>query len=599
MNREIEIKRHEEIITTGKLKNIKSESKIHICQHSDKCDICRVTKQNLKDGDVEFLLDAHKKVKESGLYNFQGCRITMNKKLNLPYLRSNLSDYKDQQICDFLEFGFPLGYLGDESLLHNIEKKDLWKYKNHKGAEEFPDSMLSYLEKESRHKAILGPFKSNPFNSGIKISPLNTVPKRDSSERRVILDLSFPKGAAINDFVSKEFYLGEKMDLVYPKVDDFIQLIKQKGQGCLLFKTDLSRAYRQLCYCPSSFNIVSFVWKKHIFCDTVLTMGSRSSAYCCQKFTNAISFILFKIGIYVLNYLDDLASAENGEKAIFAFKTVQAVLQKCGIDEAKNKACPPSTSMTFVGVLFNTETMTIEITHERLSELRALLTAWLNKEMASLKEVQSLLRKLNFVAACVRPGRIFISRMLKWLKFLYREEAKFHSIPLYVKKDILWWHSFLPLYNGVSMMLYEQWCNPDAIFSSDSSLQACGGFWDGKYFHSKFPARVADRGYSINILEMLAIIVCLKLWGKFYVGKRIQIFCDNESVCHCINSGKTQNEVLQSCLREVSFLAAIYEFQIKAVHLSSSANRIADHLSRFYMNPVHRDQFFELTKNMF
>ena len=134
MNRETEIKRHEEIITTGKLKNIKSENKIHICQHSDKCDIFRVTKQNLKDGDVEFLLDAHKKVKESGLYNFQGCRITMNKKLNLPYLRSNLSDYKDQQICDFLEFGFPLGYLGDESLLHNIEKKDLWKYKNHKGA---------------------------------------------------------------------------------------------------------------------------------------------------------------------------------------------------------------------------------------------------------------------------------------------------------------------------------------------------------------------------------------------------------------------------------------------------------------------------------
>ena len=125
--------------------------------------------------------------------------------------------------------------MGDKILLHNIEKKDLWKYKNHKGAEEFPDSMLSYLEKESRHKAILGPFKSNPFSSGIKISPFNTVPKRDSSERRVILDLSFPKGAAINDFVSKEFYLGEKMDLVYPKVDDFIQLIKQKGQGCLLF----------------------------------------------------------------------------------------------------------------------------------------------------------------------------------------------------------------------------------------------------------------------------------------------------------------------------------------------------------------------------
>ena len=62
-----------------------------------------------KTDDVEFLLSAHEKVKESGLYNFQGCRIAINKKLNLPYLRSNLSDYKDQQICEFLEFGFLLG----------------------------------------------------------------------------------------------------------------------------------------------------------------------------------------------------------------------------------------------------------------------------------------------------------------------------------------------------------------------------------------------------------------------------------------------------------------------------------------------------------
>ena len=56
-----------------------------------------------------------------------------------------LFDYKDYRICDFLEFGFPLGYLGDETLLKNVEKKNLWKFKNHKGAEEFPVDMLSYL----------------------------------------------------------------------------------------------------------------------------------------------------------------------------------------------------------------------------------------------------------------------------------------------------------------------------------------------------------------------------------------------------------------------------------------------------------------------
>ena len=76
-------------------------------------------------------------------------------------MRSMLVDYKDYKICDFLEIGFPLGYLGDNSILFDVDKKNLWKYKNHHGAEEFPNDILMYLKKESQHKAILGPFKAN------------------------------------------------------------------------------------------------------------------------------------------------------------------------------------------------------------------------------------------------------------------------------------------------------------------------------------------------------------------------------------------------------------------------------------------------------
>ena len=65
--------------------------------------------------------------------------------------------------------------------------------KNHKGAEEFASNMITYLQKESFNKAIIGPFKENPFRSGIKISPVNFLSKKDTSERRVILDLSFLK----------------------------------------------------------------------------------------------------------------------------------------------------------------------------------------------------------------------------------------------------------------------------------------------------------------------------------------------------------------------------------------------------------------------
>ena len=192
----------------------------YICKHSSNCRICKITGGQVKKGEMQFLLDVHDKVKKSGKYDFEGCKIRINNHMNMLYLRNLLADYKDQQLCDLLEFGFPIGYKGDNSVLKEVNSKNIWKYRNHKGAEEFPQEMISYLEKGSLNKAIIGPFKASPFESGIKISPLNSLPKRDTEERRVILDSSYPRGASINDHISIEEYLDNKIDLVYPKVDE-------------------------------------------------------------------------------------------------------------------------------------------------------------------------------------------------------------------------------------------------------------------------------------------------------------------------------------------------------------------------------------------
>lgn len=253
--------------------------------------------------------------------------------------------------------------------------------------------------------------------------------------------------------------------------------------------------------------------------------------------------------------------------------------------------------MTFIGVLFNTDKMTVEVTPERLREIKLLLATWLNRETASLKNIQSLLGKLNFVASCVRPGRIFVSRMLQWLKSLYKLPDGDHVIPNYVKKDLLWWDKFLHIYNGVSMMMTEEWSKPDEIFSSDSCLTACGGFWQGNYFHVQFPEKIKSKHYHINILEMLSIIICLRLWVCHFHGKRIKVFCDNSAVVTVINSGRTKCELLQSCLREIAFLSAVNECEIRAVWLDTKCNRLADHLSRWDSDKTHRDQFFELTSS--
>lgn len=147
------------------------------------------------------------------------------------------------------------------------------------------------------------------------------------------------------------------------------------------------------------------------------------------------------------------------------------------------------------------------------------------------------------------------------------------------------------------MMMIEEWSKPDEIFSSDSCLIACGGFWQGEYFHVSFPESILNEKYHINILEMLAVLICLRLWSKCFRGKRIQVFCDNAAVCSVVNSGKAKCEILQNCLRELAFLTATAECEVRAVHLDSKSNRISDHLSRWYLSEYHKNQFFRLTES--
>ena len=263
------------------------------------------------------MIRIHEKVKASAQYNFIGCKIPLNNRIDTEFMKTMLHDYNDKTVCELLKYGFPIGVVEYNDKLENI--LPVWKYYNHRGANEYPEAMLNYLLKEKSYNAVLGPFKSNPFSSKLKISPLNSVPKKDVSDRRIFLDLSFPKGSALNDFINKSEYLGESINLVFPKIDDMCELIKAKGNGCLLFKKDLKRAFRQISICPGDYNLVSFIYKKHIFCDTVLSMGLRSAAYICQRVTNAVAYILLTLGVIVLNYLDDFAGAEKVQYAEFAY----------------------------------------------------------------------------------------------------------------------------------------------------------------------------------------------------------------------------------------------------------------------------------------
>ena len=119
---------------------------------------------------------------------------------------------------------------------------------NHKGALQFPTAINQYLCIEQANNTLLGSFSHNPFLDRTASSPhpLNSIPKCDSEECRVILDMSFSMDTSVNDAIDKDKYLGVAIELAYPTIDAFTTMVKAVGPGALMYKWDQCRAYRKI-----------------------------------------------------------------------------------------------------------------------------------------------------------------------------------------------------------------------------------------------------------------------------------------------------------------------------------------------------------------
>ena len=121
-------------------------------------------------------------------------------------------------------------------------------------------------------------------------------------------------------------------------------------------------------------------------------------------------------------------------------------------------------------------------------------------------------------------------------------------------KDIEWWHKYLHMFNGVSIMWMQQVKQPDKITASDACLQGLGATCGKDYLKLKFPMEWAGR--NIAYLELLAVIVMVKVWIDRFRGKSVLFKCDNYAVVQVLNSGRSRDSTLLKLMRELVFFCS-------------------------------------------
>ena len=147
-------------------------------------------------------------------------------------------------------------------------------------------------------------------------------------------------------------------------------------------------------------------------------------------------------------------------------------------------------------------------------------------------------------------------------------------------KDLVWWKEFLPNYNGVSIAWMKQELIPDNVVTTDASKSGIGGYLVNKeFFHVQVPC--VWSGLNIVYSKMWAVIIALRVWGAVLTVCRIVLWSDNMGVVDVLTYGCSRDLFLQAGMREVCYLQAVHQFEIRVRYITSKRNFMSDSLSRW------------------
>ena len=229
--------------------------------------------------------ELYQAVVTTGVPNYRAARIPLSHGLATDVWRAALHDYHDRRVVDYMTYGFPLGYYAA-----------IFPSQNHASATNYREHVDHYMSKELRFDSLLGPFKEPPM-AEVHKNPLMSRPKKQSDQRRVIMDLSYaPNNMSVNNGISKDGLEGESIRTILLSAQDLAHHLVQRGSGTYMYGLDLAPAYRQLRIDPADWPLMGLLWQEAWYLDKCPAFGIRLGAHFCCRVTEAFCHMSWEGG---------------------------------------------------------------------------------------------------------------------------------------------------------------------------------------------------------------------------------------------------------------------------------------------------------------
>ena len=390
---------------------------------------------------------------------------------------------------------------------------------------------------------------------------------------RLLHDASRPHGRALNDFATNAKFSYQTL----------YHATSSLQKGFYMAKLDLSSAYRSVKLHQADQHMAGLEWTfdgthRVYLHDLRLPFGARLSAGIFNTLTQAVRRIMRREGFHNITvYLDDfLVWGPDRASCLRALNRLMTLVRDLGFAINYTKLVAPTTCLTFLGIEIDTVRYVLSLPADKAADLRAELEGVLGRRSVTRKVLQSLAGRLNWAAQVIHGGRPHIRRIIDRMNTL-KSQGHRTRITRGILLDVKWWLDFLAVFNGSAPIIDHRQYTPVQI---DACGSGAGGFYNGAWYHLRWPDWSGTEHLHINMKEVLALEPAARLWGHLWRDRQVTVYSDNTSAVSIINKGTTKDPRVMHSLRNVFWLSAIYNFRLRALYYPGSRNTLADACSR-------------------
>jgi hypothetical protein len=279
---------------------------------------------------------------------------------------------------------------------------------------------------------------------------------------------------------------------------------------------------------------------------------------------------------------DFLFVADTKQKCHLSLQKFIKMCNDLGVPIAPHKTMGPLTTITFLGIELDSLRMCARLPVDKLESYSSEIRDIILREKITLRELKSIIGKLQFSTAVIPSGRAFLRR-LHDLTVNIRKPFHFIRLTRAVKADLSIWLHFLENYNGKTFF-YPRSCSTSTAIHmfSDASKTAFGATYGKSWIQGIWPPdwQLLD----ITVLELYPIFLLLSMFAHKLANSKIVFHCDNIAIVFILNKQTAKHPVIMSIVRPLVLLLLQHNITFQAVHIPGKQNILCDAISRLQVN---------------